>query len=246
MTYMNSIKSNINILGGYENLTNLPGMLAKSNISAIERTISSNRRYGKAIDEVFLTFRPKQAQRLFMAAMGSSGLSEDAKLRVLALQFYANDYLFRLLFNNCFIPIYKSGRISINRHDVIAFLDEQVRNNDVNVNWTRVTIETLSSKFLTVLKKLGFLDGRVKKTIKGPYTSTDFLIFYHYWLITTDEGNNVFSSSFFPFLMLDREKYQFLMRQPEKKEKLDWHFNGEKFTVQPKMSLDKYVNELSN
>lgn len=240
------ISSNVNILGGYENLSNLPGMLAQRDVIANERTLSSKKRYNKAIEEVFLSFDVTSRKHLFMAAMASPGLNEDARLRVMALQFYSNDYLFRLLFSDCFLPIFKSGRMSINKYDVIAFLDEQIRSRRIDVEWARETIDTVSRKYLTVLKKLGFLDGTVKKQVKEPYTSVDFLIFFHYWLFASDESNNVFHSPYFPFLMLSKEKYQFLMKQPEIREKLDWHFTGDKFTVEPKMSLTEYINELSN
>lgn len=240
------ISSNINILGGYENLSNLPAMLAQRDVFANERTLSSKKRYQKAIEEVFLSFNSVLLKRLFVGAMGTPKLNEDARLRIMALQFYSNDDLFHLLFNTCFLPIFKSGRMSINKHDVIAFLDEQIRNETIDVEWSRETIDTVSRKYLTVLKKLGFLDGKVKKTIKEPYVGTDFLIFFHHWLVATEENRNVFQSPFFPFLMLSKEKYHFLMKQPEVREKLDWHFTGEKFTVEPKMSLTEYINELSS
>lgn len=245
-TSVQKISSNVNILGGYENLSNLPGMLAQRDVIANERTLSSKKRYNKAIEEVFLSFDVTSRKHLFMAAMASPGLNEDARLRVMALQFYSNDYLFRLLFRHCFLPIFKSGRMSINKHDVIAFLDEQIRNENIGVKWSRETIDTLSGKLLTLLKKLGFLEGKAKKTIKEPYVGTDFLIFFHYWLITAEENRNVFQTPFFPFLMLSKEKYHFLMKQPEIREKLDWHFTGDQFTVEPKMSLTEYINELSN
>ncbi len=221
-------------------------MLAQGDISANERTLSSKKRYYKAIEEVFLSFDGDSKKRLFNWAMSNPTLEEDAKLRVMALQFYSNDYLFRLLFNECFLPIFKSGRMSIVKHDIIAFLDDQIRGERIDVQWSRETIDTVSRKYLTVLKKLGFLDGRLKKTIKDPYIGAAFLIFFHYWLFASNEGNNVFQSEHFPFLMLSREKYQFLMKQPEIREQLDWHFTGDKYTVEPKTTVKQYINELSD
>lgn len=243
---MEKVTSNINILGGYENLSNLPGLLAEKDISANERTLSSQKRYKKAIEEVFLSFDSEPNEQLFFAAMASPVILEDTRLRVMALQFYANDYLFRLLFNKCFLPIFQSGRMSVSKHDIIAFLDDQIRTGQIDVNWTRETIDTVSRKYLTVLKKLGFLEGKVKKTISEPYSGDDFLVFFHFWISAAGENSNVFQSIYFPILMLSKEKYHFLMKKPQIREKMDWHFTGEKFTVEPKLTIKEYVNELSS
>lgn len=243
---MNKFTSNINILGGYLNLDNIPNILIKNDSFVNGRTLSSNKRYSEALNKTFFYFEFESHKRLLTTWISSSVIREEKKLRALALQFFANDLLFRLLFNECFLPIFESGRMGINKHDVIAFLDEQIRNGRVDVEWSRETIDTVSRKYLTVLKKLGFLEGKVKKTIKEPLVGTDFMIFFHYWLIATGENKNVFQSPFFPFLMLSREKYHFLMKQPEIRRNLDWHFTGDKFTVEPKVSLTEYVNELSS
>ena len=241
---MNSVNSNINILGGYKKLGSSPDLMTEIDSLSIERTVSSQKRYQKAMKEVFLHFEEEQLKALFMAAMESSVLSDEVKHRAMALQFYSNDNLFHLLFNQCFLPIFKSGRMSINKHDVIAFLDEQIQLSLINVDWSRETIDTVSRKYLTILKKLGFLDGKVKKTIKEPFTSFEFLIFFHFWLNAAGENSNVFKSACFPFLMLSKEKYQFLMKQPEIREKLDWQFTGDKFIVDYKISLGEYIHEL--
>ncbi|MCF7792304.1 MAG: DUF1819 family protein [Victivallales bacterium] len=239
------ISSNINILGGYKNFERIPELISDPDLYLTERTVSSQKKYIRAIKDTFLQFDSHSVKLLFEKAMKSS-FSDEIKMKILALQFYDADYLFQLLFLQCFLPVVKSGRVAITKHDIIAFLDELIRQGKIEIEWTRETIETVSRKFLTILKKLGFLDGKVKKTVKEPFTKTDFLIFFHYWLVAKNEVSNTITSSFFPLLLLSEEKYIFLMKQPEIREYINWEYTGDKFIIEPKLSLKEYIHELSN
>jgi len=240
----NTIKSNINILGGYKDFDAIPMMIGNDELQLVERTQASKQRYIKAIEETFLSYRTSEAGLLFKQAMASSQLTMNAKLRIMSLQFYAIDRLFQILFDQCFLNVLNSGRAAITKHDVIAFLDEKINNNEIEVDWSRETIDTVSRKFLTILKKLGYLEGKRKKKFKGIYNGPDFLVFYHYWLASFDETSNVFASKFFSLLMVSEEKYLFLMKQDEIRDHLDWHYTGNRFTVEPKLTINEYANEL--
>lgn len=239
------VSSNINVLGSYENLVDLVNTLNDENIIAQKRTASAKNRYAKAINEVFLQFESEALKNLFFSVISSPKLCEETKLKALALQFFKNDFLFRFLFKHCFYPIYTGGRVGINSDDVISFLNDNINSGSLNVKWSRNTIETLGSKYLTLLRKLGFLEGKSKKYFQNPHTAASYLIVFHYWLSVCSENKDIFQSPYFPFLMLSREKYIFLMKQPEIRQKLDWYFTGEKFTVEPKTTFNQYVNELS-
>lgn len=240
-----AVSSNINILGGFENFYKLPDLLTSNSFYLNERTEASSKRYLKAVDDTFNQFRSAQLKRLFLAGLGAEGISEEAKKRIMALQFAAVDPLFQSLFADCFIPIVTSGRTTISKHDVIAYIDEKINIGALNVTWTRETIDTVSRKFLSVLKKLGFLDGKVKKTLVDAYTGSDFLIFFHYWLQAFDETNTL-ASRFFPLLMVSKEKYIFLLKQEVIRAKIDWSYSGDKVQVSTKLTVDEYADELSD
>ncbi|WP_138994211.1 hypothetical protein [Larkinella sp. C7] len=241
-----TIKSNINILGGFEGFDRIPDLLGATSLSLNERTEASAKRYLNAINETFNKFHSKEVELLFKAALQSRKLSEEAKKRVMALQFIAGDPLFQSLFIDCFIPVVNSGRITISKHDVIAYIDENIRLDTLNVTWSRETIDTVSRKFLSVLKKLNFLDGKVKKTLVDTYTGPDFLVFFHYWLQAFNETSNALTSRFFPLLMVSKEKYLFLLKQEAIRNKIDWSYSGDKVQVSTKLTLDEYADELSN
>lgn len=240
----NTIKSNINILGGYKDFDAIPMMIGNDELQLDERTQASKKRYIKAIEETFLSYGSSESGLLFKQAMASEKLSINAKLRIMTLQFYAVDRLFQILFDECFLNILSSGRVTITKHDVIAFLDEKINNFEIAVDWSRETIDTVSRKFLTILKKLDYLEGKRKKRLKGVYNGSDFLVFYHYWLEAFDDTSDVFASKFFSLLMVSEEKYLFLMKQDEIRDNLDWHYSGNRFTVEPKLLIKEYVNEL--
>ena len=246
MLNRSSVKSNINILGGFEDFYKIPDWLSSGSLSFNERTEASSKRYLKAVSETFNQFQSDQVKRLFLAGIGAKSLSEEAKKRVMALQFTAVDPLFESLFTDCFIPIMQSGRATISTRDVIAYVDEKINVAALNVSWTRETIDTLSRKFLSVLTKLGFLEGRAKKTLRESYTGSDFLIFFHYWLQAFNETSNTLASRFFPVLMVSKEKYLFLLKQDAVRTKIDWNYTGDKVNVSTKLTLDEYTYELSD
>lgn len=236
----------MNILGGFQFLEDFPNIIAPNSGSIQSRSLKSSKRYEKALTEVFLDFHNDTHQKLFQACMASTVMTEETKFRTMSLQFYFNDLLFRTLFNDCFLPIYKSGRIYISKVDIISFIYEKIRSDHWKLKWSTETIETVGRKYLSVMKKLGYLEGRAKKSIKEPYLGLDFLIFFHFWLEGVEENMNVLTSQFFPMLMISKEKYRFFMKQPEVREKLEWHFTGEKFAVEPKLTINEYVDELSS
>lgn len=246
MVAKGAVKSNINILGGFEDFHRIPDLISTAGFGLVERTESSAKRYLKAVDETFNQFGSSQIERLFKAAMRSKALSEEAKRRGMALQFLAIDPLFEQLFNNCFVPIVQSGRTTISKHDVIAFLDDKIQSGKLEVNWTRETIDTVSRKFLSILKKLGFLEGRTKKSLGDAYIGTDFLVFFHYWLKAFDATSNTLSSIFFPMLMVSKEKYLFLLKQEAVRNKIDWSYSGDKVQVSTKLTIEEYLDELSD
>jgi hypothetical protein len=241
-----TIKSSINILGGFEDFQRIPDLVHSLSTGLNERTEASAQRYLRAINKTFNDFPSGQVKRLFLAAMQSNVLSEEAKRRIMALQFMAIDHLFQVLFNDCFVPIVQSGRTSITKNDVIAYLDENIRSGQLEVNWTRETIDTVSRKFLSVLKKLGFLEGTAKKTLGEAYIGTDFLVFFHYWLVAFDEASNTQTSTFFPLLMVSKEKYLFLLKQEAVRNKIDWSYSGDKVQVSNKLTIEQYADELSD
>lgn len=246
MSNQSAVKSNINILGGFEDFYKIPDWLSSGSVSFNERTEASSKRYLKAVNETFNHFQSEPVKRLFLAGLGAKGLSEEAKNRIMALQFTAVDPLFESLFKDCFVPIANSGRTTVSKHDVIAYIDEKIRIGELNVRWTRETIDTLGRKFLSVLRKLGFLEGRAKKTLSESYTGPDFLIFFHYWLLAFDETSNTLTSRFFPLLMVSKEKYLFLLKQEAIRSKIDWSYSGNKVQVSTKLTIDEYADELSD
>ncbi len=241
---MTAFKSNINILGGYRDFDLIPEIIGNSSLQLDERTESSSKRYLKAIRETFLDFQNEDQEKLFMAAMSSVKLSLQVKERILALQFYTVDRMFARLFSKCFVKIIMSGRAVITKHDIISYIKENIENEEIDVDWSNETIQTVSRKFLTILKKLGYLEGKSKKRIKEIYNGPEFLIFYHYWLKAFGESSNVFESDLFDLLLISKEKYVFLMKQDDIRSSIDWQYTGSRFTVEPKHSINDYVNEL--
>ncbi|MDO9555122.1 MAG: DUF1819 family protein, partial [Atribacterota bacterium] len=87
----------------------------------------------------------------------------NLKKIALYFQFSFNDQLFCELTSKVYMKLYTAGRLTASKDEFTAYLyDLKDKKADIQ-NWTNSTIDIIASKYLTLLKKLGFLKGRFRK-----------------------------------------------------------------------------------
>jgi len=133
----------------------------KQNIYGI-RTLKSRKRFLSAITKTFIKFKTEEHQKVFYALFSQSSFVNIKKI-ALYLQFAFNDRLFYELTTKISMKLYKAGRLTVPKDEFTAYLyDLRDKNTDIK-NWSNSTIDIIASKYLTLLKKLGFLKGRIRK-----------------------------------------------------------------------------------
>ena len=243
---MDKFSSSINILGGFDDFHRINEIILNPHDSFYERTVASAQRYRRAVLRVFNIFPDNITERLFKAALASDYFSEDDRRKILSLQFMDSDNLFRELFTNCFVRVLETGRVSLDKYDVVSYLQELKKLGSFQADWSNETMETVSRKFLSILAKLGYVKGKSKKTIQEIIISKEFLVYFLYWLFVHNHLSNAFSSCFFPVLLSSKEKFVFLVKQNKVRSYFDWNYTGDKITIEPKINLEDYIHAISN
>ena len=133
----------------------------KQNIYGI-RTLKSRERFLSAIKKVFIKFKTEEHQKIFYAIFTQNNFV-NLKRVALYFQFAFNDQLFYELNTKVYMKLYKAGRLTVPKDEFIAYLYD-LRDNKIDIQkWSNSTLDIIASKYLTLLKKLGFLKGRFRK-----------------------------------------------------------------------------------
>ncbi|NLG18374.1 MAG: DUF1819 family protein, partial [Fibrobacter sp.] len=119
------------------------------------RTERSRTRVEREVRKVFLQFKSQEHVDLIQGIFTESVPLQDKEL-VLVWQFALNNRLFRKISSRVFAKTYYSGRASISKDDITAYLKEFLRQNEsLEISWSENTINTLSTKYLNLMSKLG-------------------------------------------------------------------------------------------
>ena len=133
----------------------------KQNIYGI-RTLKSRERFLSAIKKVFIKFKTEEHQKIFYALFTQNNFV-NLKRVALYFQFAFNDQLFYELNTKVYMKLYKAGRLTVPKDEFIAYLYD-LRDNKIDIQkWSNSTLDIIASKYLTLLKKLGFFKGRSRK-----------------------------------------------------------------------------------
>jgi len=133
----------------------------KQNIYGI-RTLKSRERFLSAIKKVFIKFKTEEQQKVFYALFSQNNFINLKKI-ALYFQFAFNDQLFYELSSKVYMKLYTAGRLTASKDEFTAYLYNLKDKKPDIQNWSNSTIDIIASKYLTLLKKLGFLKGRFRK-----------------------------------------------------------------------------------
>lgn len=238
-----NINSNINILGGLPEFELIKTFLVDSDNqgrSHLEysdiRTLKAVNRFKKAIQESF-TSESENINNLFLPFLKEKNINEN--LYFLFLLFSFNNDLFKYLNENIFFPIYYSGRRIIKKVEVEICLKDLQKTNETLANWSDSTITTTASKYLTLLKKFGLLDGVQKKEIVYKNLSSEEFLVFVYFLSIADENSNKIHSEWIKYSFFENE--YFLQKVLEKQliRYVEVHYNGDNLKLKPMINYDK-------
>lgn len=169
------------------------------------RTAKATSRFKKAVADAFISFESHEHKDLFIKALNSDEFSNEEKMIVMFWQFLYCNRLFAEITDNVFLRALYSGRTSISASDVEAFLKHLKALSPEDMPWSDSTIKTTASKYLTVLKKLGFADGKIQKMIHAPHISSLLFTYFIKFALSAYPGSNNLDNPIFRFSFLDNQ-----------------------------------------
>lgn len=248
-----SLNSSINILGGMPDWNLIYHFLNESdgvsnvanephyNYTSIKTTQAVSR-FKRAITDTFLGFKSQDIKEFLKKSLEKDGLSQD-NLIFLFWHASSNNFLLQYLNENVFFPAFYSGRVSMTGNEPMACLKDSGL-DDVK-NWSDSTLDRISAKYLTLLKKFGLMEGRLTKNIVHPFLSDRMFVIFILWLLQVETKNNLLSSNWLKYSFMED---QFLIERLLQK-KFVRFFNvvylGDKLSVEPKINLKTFLNEPS-
>jgi len=241
----------INIVGGIPdyNMIYSAIKLHAENNDALEEAIIRNNEFN---------FRTEKARKRFVAALYTAFINYkndihrqivetlfvmDASLvtrqMLLFWQFSLTNQLFYELNRDVFTKNYFTGRLTLPRDEVEAYIREIISNNpDLKDKWSTLTIQTIASKYLTVLKKLDLLEGTTKKKFKYiQITNEALLVFIELVLSVETSLSNFFDSRYFSLIFMSKDDFLNRAKELALKEQIDMNFNGVNLKIESKNIL---------
>lgn len=191
------------------------------------RTERSRTRIEREVRKVFTQFLNEEHRDLIRAIFSENVPLKDKQLFLL-WQFALNNRLFREITLKVFAKIYYSGRASISKEDIIAYLKEFLSQNEsLQICWSENTINTLSTKYLNLMSKLGFVSsGRIKTFSHIRPSSEAQVIFLYFAKLYAPYVNNILSNELLPISFIPLEDFHERLKKLSLRGFFNINFNG--------------------
>ncbi|MCP3943399.1 MAG: DUF1819 family protein [Desulfobacteraceae bacterium] len=211
------------------------------------RTEKSRTRIERAVRKNFLQFANQDHQVLMPGVFQDDVPLKDKEL-LLVWQFALNNRLFREITSNVFAKTYHSGRISISKDDIIAYLKDFLdKNKALQISWSQNTINTLATKYLNLMSKLNFVNtGRVKSFRHIRPSSEAQVLFLYFAKLFVPTMGNILTNSFLPISFMPPEDLRERLKRLSIKGLFDMNFNGVTLNIQLTHSYKGIGNALYN
>lgn len=248
------INSDINILGSLpdwnliilffekdrETITKEGGFHAYTNI----KTDKSIRLFEKAITNNFLKFQKDEVKQLLVPFLESGQVSNDMRLCLFWNASLNNDLL-NYLNIKVFFPAFYSGRFSVKRDEVVACLDDLKLREELLKKWSESTIKMTASKYLTLLKKIGLMEGTANKNIVHPHLNDKMFILYIYWISAVSETKNILVSPWLRYNFSDKNIFIERILKKRYSKYFNIIYTGDKLQVEPLIPYNEIYESIT-
>ena len=233
--------SDINVIGSIPNYDLLHLALSKiisaDRLSEIEealikrnlfdfRTEEARGRFFRMIKStIFNTYTEEQSELL--ASVFDENCNFQNKNVVLFWQLCLANSLFYDISVSVYLKNYYAGRSHLITRDVEDYLLYLKENDSVISQWSSKTINKVGSKYLTILKKLNFLDGAIKKQILPVAIDNDTMVLFVYLIKSINPDNiNFFDSEYFQLSLMSKETFLSFAKKVSNMKYWDMTFDG--------------------
>ena len=191
------------------------------------RTERTRTKVGWAIKRSFLQFCNQDHEDIIYESFNERIPVQDRNL-VFLWQFALNNRLFREITSGVFVKVYFSGRVSISHEDISAFIKEVItQKKELQSNWSDNTIYRLSTKYLSLMTKMGFVSsGRVKSFQNIRPSSEALVLFLYFATLYSPNSNNVLMNEFLPLNFVPSEDFIKRLKKLSVKGLFNMNYNG--------------------
>ena len=153
---------------------------------------------------------------------------ENAQALLLFWLFNTNNKLFFELNRDVFLKYYFQGRAELPKEAVIAYIKDLIsRVDELKGKWSEITIETIASKYLTILKKLNLVEGNQKKKFTLIRVSDELLaVFIHLINLLENRKGNFLEDDFLGFTFISKDNILDRLKRIGKKDWIKLNYNG--------------------
>lgn len=208
------------------------------------RTEEGRGRFYRGIKSSILTFQNSNHEDIYRSFFQNLDQSLPYDLLIF-WQLSINNRLFQRITKELYLKYYFNGKVTIIGQDVFYYMQElRDRDEDFNTqNWTKKTTEPVASKYLTVLRKLGFLEGVQKKQILHIQVSDqEFAVFLHLMLAIYGEGTNFLNHEFNQFSFISEESFAERVKRVAQKGLIGMSYTGTKLSIQPIINFNELAD----
>lgn len=249
-----NINSDINILGGMPDMNIIMVFLGKTmdelrkgggiqSFTAI-KTDKSVVRFRRAINHCVLKYRNHNVDSLIKSMLLAEGISSNSLL-LLFWNTSLNNDLLGYLNRAVFFPAFYSGRITVKQDEVSACIGELRASEPVIQGWSDSTIETTASKYLTLLKKFGLMEGGQNKTIVHPYLDDMMLMLFIYWLKAIEPKSNILESAWLEYSFSEQQVFVERIMQKKYSKFIQLNYTGDNLKIDLTESYENIYHALS-
>lgn len=255
----NNINSDINIVGSipdynlidrfFELLSTEKDAVKVSGLLMLDndfnfRTEKSKSRFVEVLKSTFGNFNNPNHQD-FIYSFYSFKHSRSLKNYMIFIQFANSNKLFYKLNESVFFASLYQGKLYLDKELALSFMLDLSDNYPVLKSWSNNTRETVASKYLTILKKLNFVEGKVKKEFR--YSQPDFVTFVvllYAVIAISGQNKDIINNPFVDYLFLDKETIFTYLKKVQSKEFFDIEYIGEKINVTTKLNYNDLFKKI--
>ncbi len=207
------------------------------------RTERSRKRFLTVLNSAFIATNDSINQ---LAATFIDFLENDeqAKALIIFWLFSINNRLFYELNRDLFLKYYYQGRAELPKSDVMAYLKNLVsKNKELKGKWSEKTIDTIAYKYLTILKKFNFLEGRLKKTFRYVNISNEMLaVFVHFYGLLENRKSNVLEDEFRAFSFVSADSFAERLKTLGQKDWIKMSYTGTSLEVEGTFDINNIAH----
>lgn len=207
------------------------------------RTEKSRKRFLSVLNSAFVS-KNKTIDELSSVLMLYFKNDENAQALLLFWLFSTNNKLFFELNRDVFLKYYFQGRAELPKEAVIAYIKDLIsRVDDLKGKWSEITIDTIASKYLTILKKLNLVEGNQKKKFTLIRVSDELLtVFIHLINLLENRKGNFLEDDFLGFTFVSKENILERLKRIGKKDWIKLNYNGVTLQVEPVFNNNNIID----